>query len=102
MSSYPAADSDPRDPEEPSRSVFCVSLRAAAEIGAMARVVQALARLSLLPRSWHATAAGEMLLIDLQVAGLSEGEGALLAEALARIVGVEEVLTSRLALRAAA
>jgi hypothetical protein len=107
MSSNPPAASEPRSPREPagqdlSRSVFCLSLRAGAEIGVMARVVQALARRSLLPRSWHGTAAGEVLLVDLQIAGLSEAEGELLAAALAQIVGVEEVLTSRAAIRDAA
>jgi hypothetical protein len=102
MLSKPPAASEPRSPEDPSRSVFCLSLRAGAEIGVMARVVQALARRSLLPRSWHGTAAGEVLLVDLQITGLSEAEGELLAAALGQIVGVEEVLTSRAAIRDAA
>ena len=79
-----------------------VQPRSDAEIGVMARVVQALARRSLMPRSWHSTAAGELLLVDLQIAGLTDNDGALLAAALAQIVGVEEVLTARVALRDAA
>ena len=55
-----------------------------------------------MPRSWHSTAAGELLLVDLQIAGLADNDGALLAAALAQIVGVEEVLTARVALREAA
>ena len=103
----PPAASEPRSPtdpthQDPSRSVFCLSLRAGAEIGVMARVVQALARRSLMPKSWHSTAAGEALLMDLQIAGLSENDGALLAAALGQIVGIEEVLTSRVTPRAAA
>lgn len=98
----PQAASEPRNPEDSSRSVFCLSLRAGAEIGVMARIVQTLARRSLLPKSWHGTAAGEALLMDLQITGLSENDGVLLAAALAQIVGVEEVLTSRVAVRDAA
>ena len=47
-SNYPPA-TEPRNPEDPARSVFCLSLRAGAEIGVMGRVVQALARRSLMP-----------------------------------------------------
>ena len=102
MSSNRPPAAEPRNPEDPARSVFCLSLRAGAEIGVMARVVQTLARRSLMPRSWHSTAAGELLLVDLQIAGLADNDGALLAAALAQIVGVEEVLTARVALRDAA
>ena len=92
MLSNPAAAAE--QPEDPERSVFCLSLRTGAEIGVMARVVQALARRSLLPCRWHSTGTGEHLLMDLQIAGLSRREGELLAEALRQFVGVEEVLTS--------
>jgi hypothetical protein len=76
--------------------VFCLSLRAATEIGILARVVQQLARRSLLPFRLHCTESGEHLLMDLQIAGLGEGEGELLAESLRQVVGIEEVLTDRL------
>jgi len=102
MSSNRSAAAEQPRPQDPHPSVFCLSLRAGAEIGVMARVVQALARRSLLPKSWHSTAAGELLLMDLQIPGLSDSEGELLAAALAQIVGIEEVLTSRLAERNAA
>ena len=102
MSSNCPAASEQHRPQLSNQSVFCLSLRAGAEIGVMARVVQALARRSLLPKSWHSTAAGELLLMDLQIPGLSGPEGELLAAALGQIVGVEEVLTSRLGERSAA
>jgi len=35
-------------------------------------------------------------LMDLQIAGLGEAEGDLLAEAIRQVVGIEEVLTARL------
>jgi hypothetical protein len=102
MSSNRPAASEQHRPQLSNQLVFCLSLRAGAEIGVMARVVQALARRSLLPKSWHSTAAGELLLMDLQIPGLSDPEGELLAAALGQIVGVEEVLTSRLGERSAA
>jgi len=96
MSSNPPADAESqRSFDQSHRSVFCLSLHCHTEIGVMARVVQALARRSLLPARWHSVEAGEHLLMDLQIADLSVEEGHLLAAALGQIVGVEEVLTSR-------
>jgi hypothetical protein len=96
MPSNPPLDAEAqRSFDDPSRSVFCLSLRSRAEIGLMARVVQALARRSLLPSRWHSVEAGEQLLMDLQIPEISVEEGELLAAALGQIVGVEEVLTSR-------
>ena len=77
-------------------TVLCLSLRALAEIGVLARVIQQLARRGLLPSRMHCTETGEQLLIDLQVTGVSEREGAVLAESLRQVVGIDEVLTSRL------
>jgi hypothetical protein len=103
MSSNLAAAADAQRPTAESTAfVLCLALRSRAEIGVMARVVQALARRSLLPSRWHSVAAGEHLLMDLQLAGLSDCEGELLAAALEQIVGIEEVLTSRLARKSAA
>ncbi len=82
--------------------VFCLSLLSLPEIGIIARVVQQLARLDLLPLSWHVTDGGAHLLMDMQIAGLASREGELLAEAMRRIIGVEEVLTARTVRRTAA
>ena len=95
-SARPAAAERLRKPGNPSVSVLCLSLRGAAEIGVLARVVQQLARRGLLPLRWHCTESGEHLLMDLQVAGLAEDAGEMLAESLRQIVGIEEVLTARL------
>lgn len=100
-SSYPAAErrSDQllgHSPCDPDVTVLCLSLRASAEIGVLARVIQQLARRSLFPSRLHGTESGELLLLDLQVAGVSEREGTILAESLRQVVGIEEVLTSRL------
>lgn len=103
MSSHRSCAAERRQrPETASFSVFCLSLRGAAEIGVLARVAQQLARRNLLPIRWHSTETAEYLLMDLQIAGLSEGEGSILAESLRRIVGIEEVLTARLLRQGAA
>src|SRR5262249_14533355 len=103
MRSHPAAASEqPRPLEDSTRPVFCLSLRAGAEIGLAARVIQALARRSLLPERWHLVTAGDVLLMDLQIREVSSDQGERLAEALRQIVGVEEVLTSRFLRRSAA
>lgn len=96
LSAHPAAAERPRKPENPGVSVLCLSLRGSAEIGVLARVVQQLARRSLLPLRWHCTESGAHLLMDIQIAGLAEDAGEMLAESLRQIVGIEEVLTARL------
>ena len=100
-SSDPAAERRSRS-ENSDVSVLCLSLRASAEIGVLARVIQQLARRSLLPSRLHGTESGEHLLLDLQVPGVGEREGAILAESLRQVVGIDEVLTSRLLRRQAA
>lgn len=82
--------------------VFCLSLRSLPEIGVVARVVQQLARLQQLPLSWHVSDGGGHLLMDLQIAGLASREGEQLAEAMRRIIGVEEVLTAEILRRTTA
>ena len=87
---------------EAAEPVFCLSVLSLPEIGIVARVVQQLARLHLLPLSWHVADGGAHLLMDLQIAGLAPQEGELLAEAMRRIIGIEEVLTARTMRRRAA
>ena len=87
---------------EAAESVLCLSLVSLPEIGIVARVVQQLARLQLLPISWYVADGGAHLVMDLQIAGLAQQEGELLAEAMRRIVGVEEVLTAQTMRRSAA
>ena len=97
--SRPAAERRSRSDQSRGHSdvtVLCLSLRASAEIGVLARVIQQLARRSLLPSRLHGTESGDLMLLDLQVPGVSEHEGAILAESLRQVVGIEEVLTSRL------
>ena len=91
----PASRRSPQ-PAPAADPVLCFSLRAVAEVGVLARVVQQLARRSLLPLRWHSTMAGEHLLLDIQIAGLGEEAGERLAESLRQVVGIEEVLTALL------
>ena len=94
MSTSPGAAERRSGPSE--ASVLCLSLRATAEIGVLARVIQQLARRSLMPSRMHCTETGEQFLLDLQIAGVGEREGVILAESLRQVVGIDEVLTSRL------
>jgi len=94
--SNPAAAERRSRSSHPEVTVLCLSLRALAEIGILARVIQQLARRGLFPSRMHCTQASEQLLIDLQVAGVGEREGDVLAESLRQVVGIDEVLTSRL------
>lgn len=100
--SFPTSADPERSGFAGSDPILCLSLRAAPEIGVVARIVQHLARLQLMPINWHGTDAGSHLLFDLQVAGLAEREAELLGEALRCIVGVEEVLMARVLRRTAA
>lgn len=94
-STHHAAERRPRS-SHPEVTVLCLSLRALPEIGVLARVIQQLARRGLFPSRMHCTQAGEQLLIDVQVAGVGERDGDILAESLRQVVGIDEVLTSRL------
>jgi hypothetical protein len=102
MLSQPLLPKRPRQLDRAGESVLCLSLRTVAEVGVFARVVQQLARRSLLPLSCHGTAAGEHLLLDIQVAGLDDEAREKLAESLRQVVGVEEVLTAALQRQSAA
>ena len=82
--------------DHPDVTVLCLSLRASAEIGVLARVIQHLARRGLFPSRLHGTESGDQLLLDLQIAGVGERDGTILAESLRQVVGIDEVLTSRL------
>jgi hypothetical protein len=102
MLSEPSPPRRPRQPNRAGEFVLCLSLRTVAEVGVFARVVQQLARRSLLPLSCHGTTAGEHLLLDIQVSGLDDDAGERLAESLRQVVGVEEVLTAALQRQSAA
>ncbi|MFZ5792603.1 MAG: hypothetical protein ACOY3L_18075 [Pseudomonadota bacterium] len=78
------------------RPVYCFAIQAAADPGAIARVLEPFAKRGLVPSRCHAVLAGperEELLIDVQVAGLAPEEGDQIARHLRQQVLVASVLT---------
>ena len=85
-----AADADS---DAPPLSV-CFSLQARAEPGVMPRVVELFAKRGLVPQKWQSTASGEVLTIDVHIAGLGRDLSGYIARCMRQITGVETVLTS--------
>jgi acetolactate synthase small subunit len=80
------------DPDLAPRHV-CFSVHARAEPGVMPRVIELFAKRGLVPHSWHSTAAGAALTIDVQIAGLGRDLADYMARCMRQIAGVETVLT---------
>lgn len=75
----------------------CFAVTAAAEPGAMPRVLEVFAKRGLVPSRWHSTLAGragDELMIDIQIAGVDAALAARLAEGLRQVVVVRAVLVS--------
>ena len=70
------------------------TIQARAEPGVMPRVVELFAKRGLVPQQWHSNAAGSVLSIDLQIAGLGRELADYIARCMRQITGVETVLTS--------
>jgi hypothetical protein len=86
----------PRDDRTDPAPLYCFTVLAAAEPGAMPRVLQQFAKRNLVPARWYSrVVAGAGLEIDIQVAALSPEEGDAIAQCLRRLVDVEAVLTDR-------
>lgn len=81
-----------------TRSVTCYAVSATAEACVLPRVLNELAKRSLVPDSCHTTREGAQLFVDLQIAGLAAPDAAHLANVLRGIVEVEAVLMSEKAL----
>lgn len=79
---------------EPSPLSVCFSVQARAEPGVMPRVVELFAKRGLVPQKWHSTASGEVLTIDVHIAGLGRDLSGYIARCMRQITGVETVLTS--------
>ena len=74
---------------------FCFSVQTRAEPSALPRVLEVFAAMGHVPERCHGQRlAGDELVVDLQLAGVSAAEAAHLAKRLGRIVGVESVLWS--------
>src|SRR5882672_5666539 len=76
-------------------TVFCFSIDVVPDPGAMARVLEQFAKRGLVPTRWHSDVVEpEEMQIDIQVAGLSGGQGENIARCIRSIVGVNSVLTT--------
>ena len=77
--------------------IHCFAVTAAAEPGAMSRVLEVFAKRGLIPSQLHSTLAGragDELAIDVQIADLDAALAARLAESLRQVVVVRAVLVS--------
>jgi acetolactate synthase regulatory subunit len=75
----------------------CFAVTAAAEPGAMPRVLEVFAKRGLVPSQWHSTLtgrAGDELQIDVQITGVDAALATRLAEGLRQVVAVRAVLVA--------
>ncbi len=80
----------------------CFAVRAAAEPGALPRLLEAFAKRGLVPSSLHARMSGEILDVEIQVPGVEPSQAEIIAEQLRVIPVVERVLLARMLASAAA
>lgn len=84
---------------DPLKTVYCYSVQALPEAGALPRILQSFAKLGVVPRRCHAALEGaheQRLVVDVQVEGLEEVMAEHIADLLRSSVCVDSVLTSRL------
>ena len=74
---------------------FCLTVRTVAEPGSLPRLLEVFAKRGMVPSKLFCVATGaDELTVDLQVTGLDNDLGAVIANQLRSQVGVETVLTS--------
>ncbi len=74
---------------------FCMTVRTLADPGALPRVLEIFAKRGMVPaKLFSVVTAADELTVDLQVNGLDEAQGDLIASQLRSQVGIETVLTS--------
>jgi len=74
---------------------FCLTVRTLADPGALPRLLEVFAKRGMVPAKMFSVAtAADELTVDLQVNGLDEAQGDLIAMQLRSQVGIETVLTS--------
>jgi hypothetical protein len=74
---------------------FCLTVRTVADPGSLPRVLEVFAKRGMVPSKLFSVATGaDELTVDLQVAGLDDDLGAIIANQLRSQVGIETVLTS--------
>ena len=74
---------------------FCLTVRTVADPGSLPRLLEVFAKRGLVPSKLFSVATGaDELTVDLQVTGLNDDLGAVIANQLRSQVGIETVLTS--------
>jgi acetolactate synthase regulatory subunit len=74
---------------------FCLTVRAVADPGSLPRLLEVFAKRGMVPSKMFSVATGaDELTVDLQVTGLDDDLGAVIANQLRSQVGIETVLTS--------
>jgi hypothetical protein len=74
---------------------FCLTVRTVADPGSLPRVLEVFAKRGLVPSKLFSVETGaDELTVDLQVTGLDDDLGAVIANQLRSQVGIETVLTS--------
>ena len=74
---------------------FCLTVRTVADPGSLPRLIEVFAKRGMVPSKLFCVATGaDELTVDLQVTGLDDELGAVIANQLRSQVGIETVLTS--------
>jgi len=86
-------------PAQPARRnalpTFCLTVRTVADPGALPRLIEVFAKRGMVPsKLFSVSTAADELTVDLQVDGVDEAVGGLIANQLRSQVGIETVLTS--------
>ena len=94
MSPMPSSAAAPSADDADDPLFVSFSVQARPEPGVMPRVVELFAKRGLVPQTWHSTAAGQLLTIDVAIGGLGRELCEYIARCMRQIAGVETVLTS--------
>jgi acetolactate synthase regulatory subunit len=91
-----ATDALPRHPAgRKPVPTYCFTVRSVADPGSLPRMLEVFAKRGMVPAKLFSVATGaDELTVDLQVPGLDDVQGALIANQLRAQVGIEIVLTS--------
>jgi len=91
-----APESLPRHPSGRNPvPTFCLTVRTVADPGSLPRLIEVFAKRGMVPSKLFSVATGaDELTVDLQVTGLDDELGAVIASQLRSQVGIETVLTS--------
>ena len=74
---------------------FCLTVRTVADPGSLPRLIEVFAKRGMVPSKLFCVATGaDELTVDLQVNGIDQAQGDLIANQLRSQVGIETVLTS--------